>query len=223
MQSKVAALSKIYDVIAEADSSVAREGYLDELSGYSGLDRHALEQDFSKFISNKKFVDIRPAVQEVGKNRDDSIKIDSAEERLLAVVLSDMKIACAVSNLIDQDFFYKIQTDAGKLLLKILNEVHEGMWIGTSSLDNVDLFSDVEKNLAYTLIADEDDDADKLEIANMCLRKLYCDFIKCELGKINDEMKKISIDDNESMRRLQSFKMDLRGMLKTPPQVLVEK
>ena len=223
VQSKVAALSKIYDVIAEADSSVAREGYLDELSGYSGLDRHALEQDFSKFISNKKFVDIRPAVQEVGKNRDDSIKIDSAEERLLAVVLSDMKIACAVSNLIDQDFFYKIQTDAGKLLLKILNEVHEGMWIGTSSLDNVDLFSDVEKNLAYTLIADEDDDADKLEIANMCLRKLYCDFIKCELGKINDEMKKISIDDNESMRRLQSFKMDLRGMLKTPPQVLVEK
>ena len=97
------------------------------------------------------------------------------------------------------------------------------MWIGTSSLDNVDLFSDVEKNLAYTLIADEDDDADKLEIANMCLRKLYCDFIKCELGKINDEMKKISIDDNESMRRLQSFKMDLRGMLKTPPQVLIEK
>jgi hypothetical protein len=36
-------------------------------------------------------------------------------------------------------------------------------------------------------------------------------------------MKKISIDDNESMRRLQGFKMDLRGMLKNPPQILIEK
>jgi adenine-specific DNA-methyltransferase len=33
----------------------------------------------------------------------------------------------------------------------------------------------------------------------------------------------ISIDDNESMRRLQGFKMDLRGMLKNPPQILIEK
>ena len=129
-------------------------------------------------------------------------------------------IACAVAEFIDMPFLQQLNCKAGQLLLKVLNEVREGMWDGMSSLDNTALFSDDEKNLAYTLISDVDEEVDTIITANLCIKKLYGDCIRKEIHMIDEKIRKISLDEVDTIRTLQKHRMNLRAMLNQHPHIL---
>lgn len=217
-QEKAEALEKIYGVIAMADSSVARESYLAELVASANLDRHAVFQDFKSFLTGRKFSAVSMAIPSEKKGKIPQ-KLSSADGQLLAIVLADERIGEEVAQFLDQPFLQNLSSDEGKILLKVLNEIKNDMRLGMHILDDSHLFSDDEKNLAYALIADLNEDCERVAAANMCLKKLHLNFVGGEIDKVNEEFRKISLDEDGRIRTLQRRRLDLREMLKHPPQI----
>ncbi len=218
-QEKAATMTNIYEVIAASESSIARESYLDELSIVAGFDRHAIGEDFKSFLTKRKFT-TTPTIWPQKNGKQPSSKINSAASQLLSVCLLNNTIARSVAEFIDMPFLQQLNCQAGQLLLKILNEVREGMWDGMLSFDNTSLFSDEEKNLAYTLISEVDEEIDAINVANLCIKKLHIDSVKREINAIDEKFRKISLDEVDTIRTLQNRRMDLRAMLRQHPQIL---
>jgi DNA primase len=217
-QEKANSMARIYEVIAMAESSVARESYLAELSVAANFDRSAISQDFRSFTTKRKFSPVpQPEVHSEHKNSDK--KLSSAEGQLLAVVLVDDKIAIALSHIMEQPFLQNLHSDEGKILLKVLNEVRNYSWEGISTLDDRKLFSDVERNVAYAVVADLDERCDRIDISDMCVKKLHYNFVRGEIEKTNEQFRKISLDESDAIRTLQKHRLYLRGELRHPPQV----
>jgi DNA primase len=217
-QEKADALVRIWEVISMAESSIAREGYLDELSSLAGLDRHSVVQDFKSFATKKNFY-APPSQVKRGGRENESKKISSAEGQLLAAILVNGGVAVTLSNALDQPFLQNLSSPEGKVLLKVLNEIVNDGWEGMSVLDNGQLFSDGERNAAYAVVADLEEGCDPVVAASMCLGRLYSDFVKNEIEKINGEIRKISLDEGDAMRTLQENRLSLRKMLRHPPQI----
>ncbi|MDR1528143.1 MAG: DNA primase [Puniceicoccales bacterium] len=218
-QEKVEALRKIYEIISVAESSIVQKSYLDELSMAADLDRHAIFQDFKSFLQKKPFVGDSKVVVD-GTREMPHKKLSTAESQLLAIVLSNDKIAKQILDFYEQPFLQNLTSHEGKVLLKVLNEIKEYMWEGIAKLEGSPLFSDAEKNLIYFSLADFDEDCEHLAIANLCLHKLHSNFIREEINKVNDNFRKISLDESDSIRTLQECRLNLRRMLKHPPQIV---
>jgi DNA primase len=217
-QAKAEALSRIYEVISMADSSVARESYLDELAAITGLDHRAIVQDFKTFTTRRRFIGA-PSVPPGGAAPKGSEKLSSAEGQLLAVVLADGDVAAKVAALLDEELFQNPTSEEGRVLVKVLNEVREGMGDGIRTLDRPGIFSDGEKNIAYALLADLDDGCDPVAVANACLRKMHGNFIRDAIGKINGKFREISLDESDMVRTLLQRRLGLRKLLKSPPLI----
>ncbi|MDR2776505.1 MAG: DNA primase [Puniceicoccales bacterium] len=218
-QEKVETLRRIYEIISIAESSIVQKSYLDELSMAADLDRHAILQDFKSFLQKKPFVGNSKIV--AGETREMSHeKLSSAESQLLAIVLSNDRIAKRMLDFYEQPFLQNLTSHEGKVLLKVLNEIKEYMWEGIAKLEESPLFSNDEKNLIYFLLADFDEDCEHLATANLCLHKLHSNFIREEINKVNDSFRKFSLDQSDSIRTLQECRLNLRKMLKHPPQIV---
>ncbi|MDR1173690.1 MAG: DNA primase [Puniceicoccales bacterium] len=218
-QEKVETLRRIYEIISIAESSIVQKSYLDELSMVANLDRHAIFQDFKSFLQKKPFVGNSKVVTDETQKMPQG-KLSTAESQLLAIVLSNDRIAKQILDLYEQPFLQNLTSREGKVLLKILNEIKEYMWEGIAKLEGSPLFSDDEKNLIYFSLADFDEDCEHLAIANLCLRKLHSNFIKEEINKVNDNFRKISLDESDSIKTLQECRLNLRKMLEHPPQIV---
>ncbi|MDR0693149.1 MAG: DNA primase [Puniceicoccales bacterium] len=218
-QEKVEVLRRIYEIISVAESSIVQKSYLDELSMAANLDRHAISQDFKSFLQKKPFAkDSKVVVDRTAEMPHK--KLSTAESQLLAIILSNDGIAKRVLDFYEQPFLQNLTSHEGKVLLKVLNEIKEYMWEGIAKLEGSPLFSDDEKNLIYFSLADFDEECDHLAIANLCLRKLHSNFIGKEIDKVNDSFRKISLDESDSIRTLQECRLNLRKMLKHPPQIV---
>ncbi|MDR2778695.1 MAG: DNA primase [Puniceicoccales bacterium] len=218
-QEKAEALTSIYEVISVAESSIVQKSYLDELSMVANLDQHAVFQDFKSFLKKKPFTK-GSSIAIDGAQEGPCKKLSTAESQLLAIILSNNKIARQVSDFYEQPFLQNLTSCEGKVLLKVLNGIKKYMWDGIAKMEGLSLFSSDEKNLIYSLLDDFGEDCEHLAIANSCLRKLYSNFIKEEINKVNNKFRKISLDESDSIKTLQECRLNLRKMLKHPPQIL---
>jgi DNA primase len=212
---KAEALSKIYEIIAVADSSVVREGYLEDLALAANLDRSSVLQDFKSFSTKRKFTSA-PPVRLAEERRK---KLSTAEGQLLAIVLCNKKIGAEVANFAGEDFLQNLSSDEGKVLQKVTNEIKECTWDGIGTLDDSRLFSADEKNLAYALLAGLDDDLEAVQLANACIKKIYVDSVKGAIRAIDETFRKISLDESEVIKTLQQRRLSLRKKLGCPPQI----
>jgi DNA primase len=215
-QEKVDALGKIYEVISMAESSIARESHLDELSRVANLDRYALSRDFDSFLTKRKFGGGAPIAVRT-ENGHSTGKISSAEGQLLALVLADDGVGRRVAELVEQPFLQNLSSDEGKVLLKVLNEIKECMWEGIPTLGEMQLFSEHEKNLMYALLADSVEECERYAVAHACLRRLYSNFVRDQIDDVNRSFRKISVDERDAITDLQKRRLCLRKMLKCLP------
>jgi DNA primase len=217
---KAEALTRIFEIISMSDSSVVRNSHLEELATVTTLDRYAISQDFKTFLTKRKFVGT-PVVAADAMNDKPSQKLSSAEGQLLSIVLNNNDVANEVAKFMGESFLQNLSSHEGKILLKILNEIKECMWEGMHTLDNQQLFSDDERNVLYASVAGFDEDCDPVSAANVCLRKIFLDFVKGEINAINEEIRKNSLDESDTMRTLQNDRLNLRKMLAHPPQIFL--
>ncbi|MDR1401389.1 MAG: DNA primase [Puniceicoccales bacterium] len=217
-QEKAEALKRIYEVISVTESSVALENYLDEVAAEASLDRYALSQDFKSFSARQKFTAAPRAAMGMA-NANSPQKLSSAEGQLLPIILLDDKIAEGVAKFFDQSFLQNLHSNEGKVLLKVLNEIRNDSWEGMSAQSERELFSSEEIKLAYSLIADFDEECERIATVNVCLKKLHSNFVKGEIDGINEKLREISLDETGMIRTLQEYRLSLRKMLRHPPQI----
>ena len=216
---KAEAISRAFSVITASTSAIVQKAYVEELAYSANLDQTALIEDFRKFLDKKKFTDSPPVVPNVEVNH--STKLDSAENQLLSAVLFQKNVAEKVSVFLDYPFLKNLRSDSGQVLLKILNETHECMWDGLNSLDNdSEKFSEIEKNLIYSAFCDFDNDYNPIEVANMCLKKLFANYVKNQIEEIDAKIKNISLDETLALRNLQNERANLRNSLLNPPKIM---
>lgn len=216
-QERASTLMRIYEIVALAESAVAKEGYMRELAKWSGIDSYALWQDFNGYIHKQKFTSsVRDPI--VSLPAEAHKKLDTAEGVLLGIVENHSEVAQAVVPFLNEPFMQALSTPDGHLLQKVLNEMSEGMWEGSASINNDALFSEDEKNRLYALLAEEMDDDTIFSLANECLKKLFLRFLHQKMEVINTEIAR-SLKDTKRLTELMSERSDLKKKAKDFPKI----
>ncbi len=218
---KADALQNVYEIISCSDLSIIHESLLDEVAQLCNFDRRAIGQDFDNFLKRKRFnnpLSLQTAVSIAPKYVD---KVNSAESLLLAICLENITLAQKISNVLELEVLSPDLSET-KLLIKVLNEAHEGLWEGVSSLNDSGIFSEEEKNLAYSILADniEPENIEDVMISvNSCLKKIYSRFYKQKINELDQKISKISLDEKEMIRNLHRDRMYLRQRASLFPQI----
>lgn len=217
---KADALQHVYEIISCSDLSIMRESLLDEIAQLCNLDRRAIGQDFDTFIQRKRFNAPLPIqTTSMLKQKKNDTKIDSVESQLLAVCLDNPVLAKKISDIIEFDSLLSVRSVDADLLVKVLNEAHEGMWEGIVSLNNSKSFSEDEKNRAYSILAENYSVDDLKELVNSCLKIIHLRFCKEKIIELDKKFNKISLDEKEMIRNLQRDRMYLRQRMRSFPQI----
>jgi hypothetical protein len=78
-------------------------------------------------------------------------KLHSVESQLLSVVLSDVRWAKKISEMLPPDLIQSFTAPEANLLAKILGEVTESLWEGIEAMGSSETFSEEEKTLPTPL------------------------------------------------------------------------
>jgi DNA primase len=216
---KADALQRIYEIISSSDSSIVHESLLDEVSQICGFDRRALAQDFATFYQRRKFNNPLPIKFSIENESNSVRKLNSAESQLLSIILSDVNWAKKIAEVVLPELMQASSSPQSTLLAKILNEIAENLWEGMESINNSNTFSEEEKNIAYSALADFNCENDLQFLVNTSISKLYSKFIKEKINELDKKISKISLDERENLRNLQRDRMHLREKLLRPPRV----
>jgi hypothetical protein len=117
------------------------------------------------------------------------------------------------------------QSEHGRLLLKVFNEIRENMWEGPQN-DSL-VFSEPELNELFSILAVDDGVEDYFSAANACMRSLCMTFARNGLEDINKKASqqrkftrdKNSLDNSDFFKNLQDEKIRLRQLLASCPRV----
>jgi DNA primase len=216
-QQKVDALQKIYEIISGADSFIAHESFIDEISQICALDRRALAQDFAAFLQKKKLNN--PPLVKSSVEEKNEVKLDSLESQLLSVVLSDVKLAKKIAAVLEPGLLQITSSAEANLLIKILVKIRESSWEGIESMDDLSIFSEEEKNVAYSALPNFPDDGSAEQVVNLCLSKLHLRVFKKKIRELDARISQISLDEKERIRNLQRDRLCLRERSLRVPRV----
>jgi hypothetical protein len=178
-----------------------------------------LAQDFATFYQRRKFNNPLPIKFSIENESNIVRKLDSAESQLLSIILSDVNWAKKIAEVVSPELMQASPSPQSTLLAKILNEIAENLWEGVESINNSNTFSEEEKNIAYSALADFNCDSDLQSLVNTSISKLYSKFIKEKINELDKKISKISLDERENLRNLQRDRMHLREKLLRPPRV----
>jgi DNA primase len=221
-------LRTIFDTLSTG-SSIIRETYLQEVSQLMGIDYRSIFSDFERFSSQAGAITpmASPANHEVPNPRFDIVsqkpKVHSVTYDLLSLIAHHEDLGAPLSHIIEKTWL-EAQDPDHELLWHLLEKFREGSWKNWDHLD--ENFTTQECERLYTILAMNDVFEDPIGIANMCLRKLYKDYIQKAIEEITTReshsfsKKEANIPyDEEDIKKLHLEKIHLRHLLKNPPQL----
>lgn len=221
------ALEEIFAIVAESSSAVFRADCLIALARAAGLERLAVERDFSRFLALKKAEErgragiVSESVPAALESEDNS-PLTTAEEDVLMLTLNYDDVTPLFANTIPPDWL-DAETCAGRILNRIFAEFLEGEWRGAEFIHGL-LETDEERDFVARLR--NGFDAEKLDdperVANECLARLCKKNCERERRKIDRRMAEIDSAAPEFLD-LQKRRIELRRILKNPPRIHLSK
>lgn len=211
IQEKIQILEQLFDILNICHSSIIQEEYLQEISRLLKINLASLHSDFSQYKKKQKNFHKNAEKNEKIVNE----KLTSVEYQLLLIILNQETIAPSLANQINPEW---ITTDSleAKLLLRIINEIREGLWQKALSIDSL-FETDEEKNMIYSILSEDLISDEPLKLANTCLKKLFINYIDNQKQLIDEQINN-SNNENE-IRILQQEKINLRKFSLTPPLI----
>lgn len=219
-------LKKFYEMLKNCDSRVTQEMYLEQMSELLTLDWYAIKNDFRKFCGELELVRPGKSEKNVSTNVLNAVpsKLRTAERDLLSLVLFHESIGEKINAIWDDN--WELSDDFyGPLLMKVLAEIKEGLWIGVQA-DN-DAFSEQEINEMFSILAMDEDPEDPVSAANFCLKKIVQNFAKKRLSEISaEELDRINLKNKSNLIDTDKFfitsqreKLYLRKLLVDGPKI----
>ena len=197
-QGKRQLCDKVFPLIAKFDDEILRGGYIDELASFLHTDRNRLEKAHNEFIAREARIGRNKQI----RNEDDfksPVKLDLAEETLLATILSnDEALKFASENL---DVEYIEHPVAHELIKRMYNECQQGEWRGAQSF--LDEINDDEARLITGILSKAPDNVEQIwrQIIEDCKKVLYNKAYSNEIERLQEQLAKEK--DSEKIKSLQ--------------------
>ncbi|MGA1115753.1 MAG: DNA primase [Opitutales bacterium] len=204
-----------FSSLAEIDSRIALEGYLEQLSRLLGVPIDALKSDFLKFRRNRTPA-YRKNAPEKENQSDESDRLTIVEEDLLFLLLHDDRLASPLANTLDMSWV-DTRPVSGRILAKILSETHaEGTHLTRAQIE--DLLEDDEERRTYHRLAiqemDQKETGLSLRLARQCVNVLFLRSLKQREDFVFSQLKGAD-NDSDTLKKLSQ---ELRSIRKQRSQ-----
>lgn len=222
---KARVAQELFAIIAQAESEVARAGFVSEVAQLLRLPVAALERDLRAFVARQagreRFAP--PAAQNANGTSSAPAKpatdahTKGTEEHLLYVCLHHEPLLVALAHQLPHDWI-DASTPAGALLDRILAEAQHNGWPGREALDQL-LETEEEKALAANLLFESPGDDDLLKFANEGLRALQRRFLEPKLRQIELEIASQGTNGDAHLFSLLKQRAEILRQLQNPPKL----
>ena len=208
-----------FSSLAEIDSRIALEGYIEQLARLIAVPIEALKSDFIQFKRNRTPV-YRQVTEEQEISTNESDRLTIVEEDLLYLLLHDDRLASPLANTLDMSWV-DTRPVSGRILAKILSEsLAEGTNISRSQIEDL-LEDDTERQTYHRLVIQEMDQKEpglSLRLARQCVSVLFLRDLKNREDRVFAKLK----DGEEDSHKLQELSKELRKIrqLRSKPPLL---
>ncbi len=208
--------------LADVESTIIREGYLQQLSRLIAIPIDVLKSDFTRYVKNRqpKYRANEQAVKKVGQK--DSDRLTIVEEDLLSLLLHDDRLASPLAHTLDMSWV-DLRPIAGRMLAKILSETNaEGSSLSRAQIEEL-LEDDDERDLYHRLALQEFDKTESglfIRLASQCLSVLFRRHLKSEEDKIFAQIQSSEIGSSE-ISGLRKKLREIRSQRQSPPQLQI--
>ena len=209
------AVRSMVEIALQADTQVARDDYLQQISLLLGVRPDAIRSEVA-LVEKRKFNPGREAAGPAGPAASDS-HTKGYEEHLLYVCLHHEHLLQAISTQLSHEWIDTTGT-AGRLLDRLLAEVQHNGWNGRESLDQL-LETEEEKSLAATMLFQAPGDEDWAKIANEGLRHLQKRFLEPKKQQIELEIASKGAIGDATLSSLLKQRAEITRQLLNPPRL----
>lgn len=217
------ALDEVFRIIGASGSEVFRSDCLMTLSRVAGLDRLAVERDFSSFLKRLRAEEharsgVTTSVAPASESAKGNSPLTTVEEDVLILALSYDEIPPLFANIIPPNWLDS-GCCAGRLLNRIFAEIQEGEWRGAESIHEL-LETDEERDFVARIRNkfDSDGTTDIERVANECLARLCSKSCERERREIDRRMGLLP-PDSPDLLSWQKRRIELRRILANPPRI----
>ena len=180
------AMQQIAEFLRGCESEVARSAYLAEAAELLHVDAAAALADARRLWFRRESGAAARQSVSGGKTRDEAPsannRLTPLENDLLWIILLDGRWAHPLA-LVLEDSWLNREDPAGRVLGRILAEVHEGTWEGPENVESL-LETQEERNSYYSLAFREGSPEDPAEYVHSCVRCLAERFKKSEIERL---------------------------------------
>jgi len=208
----------LFEIVAQADSDVARAGFLTELAALLRLPSAALERDFAVHL-RRQAGGARPPAAAAPAPVSADAHTQGTEEHLLYLCLHDEPTLHALATQLPHEWI-DTTTLAGQLLDRLLAEVQHNGWPGREALDQL-LETQEEKALAAHLLFETPGDEDLAKFANEGLRALQRRHHEPRLRQIELEIASQGTNGDAHLFSLLKQRADILRQLQNPPRLVI--
>jgi DNA primase len=220
-EQKTRAAQALFEIVAQAESDVARSAFIQEIAQHLRLPPASLDRDLRAYLARQagsRFTTApaaaAPAPAANGSAHDHT---KGMEEHLLFVCLHHEPVLIGLSSHLPHDWIDTTNL-AGRLLDRFLAEAQHNGWPGRDQLDQL-LESQEEKTLVATLLFDTPGDEDMAKIANEGLRALQRRFLEPRLRQIELEIASKGTIGDPSLFSLLKQRNEITRQLQNPPKL----
>ncbi|MDR2863286.1 MAG: DNA primase [Puniceicoccales bacterium] len=216
---KLDALQSLFAIIAQAESAVARDEALTEVSHLTALDLIAVRRDFQRYQQTRRTR--TPAANGDGAEsppapKSASTPLTTAEEALLGIVLHHETLSRELAAMVHHEWL-DAASPSGQLLARVLAEIDQGDWQGIQTAQA--LAEDAsEINLLSRLLASPVPIPDPRAQANECLAFLFKRFAKKRRVAISEAIA-AAPPGAANVKHLQEEEIHLRKMARQLPHL----
>ncbi|HSY54486.1 MAG TPA: toprim domain-containing protein, partial [Opitutaceae bacterium] len=209
-EEKARATQAMFELIAAAESEVARAGFLSETTGYLRLPLSALQKDFETFRRRGA----RTAAPAPPETRPPAPDAPSPEHDLLFLCLHFEHLGKSLAQALPPEWIDTTRV-AGVLLQRCLAEFTQDSWPGRDHLDAL-LETPEEKTLAASLLFDTPAIDSPAKVAAEGLRQLRARALEPELRKIELALTSPSTESGIDPFSLIKRRSELQRQLRQP-------
>ena len=210
-----------FPALAEMESMVMCDSYLNEISGSLDVPPSSVKTDFQKFKRNRrpKYQENPsiPKIQDIKTTKTE--RLTTAEDDLLYCLLHDVRLGRSLAQIIDPSWL-DTKVVAGRILAKIFAEVLADGSLKTSEMEEL-LETDEERfHFQSLLFQESDDDSEKeiLEISNHCIAVIFSRFSRILEKDLLENLKNFETTSTSNVEIRTKLK-EIRTSRKSPPQI----
>lgn len=223
-EQKTRAAQALFEVIAHAESDVARAGFINEVAQLLRLPTSALEHDFRAVLARQAGqARFAPPAAETATAatpaRSANAHTKGAESHLLYLCLHDERILLALSTQLPHEWINSA-TLSGRLLDRFLAEAHHNGWPGRDRMDEL-LETEEEKTLVANLLFENPGDEDIGKFASDGLRALQRLHLEPQLRQIELEIANEQTNGDVHLFSLLKQRADILRQLQNPPKLVL--